>query len=68
MSLFSTNIGPTERIVRALLGIGILSLAVLGPRTPWAYLGVIPLLTAIMGWCPLYRMLGISTLRKKEAT
>lgn len=68
MSLFSTNIGPTERIVRALLGIGILSLAFVGPRTPWAYLGVIPLLTAITGWCALYRMLGISTLRKKEAT
>ena len=67
MSLFTTNIGPTERIVRALLGIGILSLAFLGPRTPWAYLGVIPLMTAIIGWCPLYRMLGISTLRK-EAT
>ena len=67
MSLFSTNIGPTERIVRALLGIGILSLAFVGPGTPWAYLGLLPLLTAITGWCPLYRMLGISTLRKKEA-
>lgn len=67
MSFFTTNIGPTERIVRALLGVGILSLAFLGPRTPWAYLGFIPLLTAVLGWCPLYRVLGMSTVRK-EAT
>lgn len=65
MSLFTTNIGPTERVVRALLGVGILSLAFLGPRTPWAYFGVIPLMTAVTGWCPLYRMLGFSTLRKE---
>jgi len=67
MSLFTTNIGPIERVVRALLGIGILSLAVIGPKTPWAYLGVIPLLTALLGWCPLYRLMGISTLRRKTA-
>lgn len=64
MSVFSTNIGGTERFVRALLGIGILSMAFLGPRTPWAYLGVLPLLTAFTGWCPLYSALGISTRRK----
>ena len=67
MSLFSTNIGNTERAFRALLGVGILSLTVIGPRTPWGYLGVLPLLTALLGWCPLYRVLGISTVRK-EAT
>ena len=67
MSLFATNIGNTERAFRALLGVGILSLAVIGPRTPWGYLGILPLLTALLGWCPLYRVLGISTVRK-EAT
>lgn len=65
MSIFTTNIGPIERVVRALLGVGIISLAVVGPRTPWGYLGFIPLLTALLGWCALYRILGISTLRGK---
>ena len=65
MSLFTTNIGPRERVARALLGIGILALAVVGPKTPWAYLGVIPLLTALLGWCPLYQLMGISTLHRK---
>lgn len=67
MSLFSTNIGSAERVFRAILGVAILSLSVVGPRTPWAYLGLLPLLTALLGWCPLYRVFGISTLRK-EAT
>lgn len=66
MSFFSTNIGNTERVFRALLGVGVLSLTVVGPRTPWGYLGIIPLLTALLGWCPLYRIVGFST-RRKEA-
>ena len=65
MSLFPTNIGKVERIVRALLGVGILSLTVVGPRSPWAYLGLLPLLTALLGWCPLYSLLGLSPARKK---
>lgn len=63
MTIVSRNIGSVERGVRALLGIGILSLAFMGPQTPWAYLGLIPLFTAATGWCPLYSVLGISTCR-----
>jgi hypothetical protein len=55
------NIGKTERIIRILVGIGILSLAFVGPQSPWAYLGVVPLLTGLVGWCPPYALLGIGT-------
>jgi len=44
-----------------LVGIGILSLAFVGPQSPWAYLGVVPLLTGLVGWCPPYALLGIGT-------
>jgi hypothetical protein len=57
------NIGMTERIVRIFVGIGVLSLAFLGPRTPWAYLGLLPVITGLLGWCPPYALLGISTVR-----
>jgi hypothetical protein len=67
MAFFKTNIGTPERLFRALLGIAILSLAVVGPRSPWGYVGIVPLLTALLGWCPLYRILGISTVRKEAA-
>jgi len=57
------NIGKIERIVRVVLGIGVLSLAFVGPRTSWAYLGLLPLLSGLIGWCPPYAVLGISTVR-----
>ncbi len=55
------NEGAVDRILRVLVGIAILSLAFVGPRTPWAYLGIVPLLTGIVGFCPLYAILGINT-------
>ncbi len=58
------NIGTPERIIRAFAGIAILSLAFIGPKSAWAYLGIIPLLTAASGFCPPYALLGISTCKK----
>ncbi len=58
------NIGGIERVIRVIAGLGIISLAVIGPKTPWAYLGIVPLLTGLTGWCPPYAMLGISTCKK----
>jgi hypothetical protein len=55
------NIGTPERVIRAIVGIGILCLAFIGPKTPWTYLGVIPFLTGMVGFCPPYALLGIKT-------
>jgi len=57
------NVGVTERMIRIIAGVGILSLAFAGPASPWAFLGVIPLLTGIFGFCPPYALLGISTCK-----
>lgn len=57
------NVGMTERALRIIAGLGILSLAFVGPASPWAFLGVIPLLTGVFGFCPPYALLGISTCR-----
>lgn len=57
------NIGNVERIVRVIGGAAIMSLAFVGPQTPWAFLGIIPLLTGLIGWCPPYALLGISTCK-----
>ena len=48
------NIGSTERIIRIIVGVVLLSLAFIGPQTAWGYLGIIPLVTALVGYCPLY--------------
>lgn len=65
-TLLPTNEHTLERILRVLLGAGLLSLAFVGPKSPWAYLGILPILTGLIGSCPLYTLLGISTcsLRK----
>jgi hypothetical protein len=62
------NIGNIERVVRIGIGLIILSLAFVGPQSPWAFLGVVPLLTGVIGWCPPYALLGISTCRKDGCT
>jgi len=57
------NIGKAERIVRIVVGMAVLSLAFVGPRAQWAYLGIFPILSGLIGWCPPYALLGISTVR-----
>ena len=61
------NEGTVDRILRVAVGIAILSLAFVGPQTPWAYLGVVPLLTGIIGFCPLYAILGVNTCGAPKA-
>lgn len=57
------NVGNVERVVRIIVGVAVLSLAFVGPRSPWAYLGIIPLATGLFGWCPPYALFGISTCK-----
>ncbi len=60
------NIGRIERVLRAVVGLGILSLVFVGPQTPWGWFGLVPLATAVLGWCPPYALLGISTCGTKD--
>ena len=57
------NVGTIDRILRAGLGVLLIALVFLGPQTPWGWIGVIPLATAGLRFCPLYRLLGIRTCR-----
>lgn len=59
------NEGTIDRVLRVVVGLGILSLAFVGPQTPWGYVGLVPLATGLIGFCPLYAMLGISTCSVK---
>lgn len=64
--IFPTNEGALDRVVRGLLGLGLLSLAFVGPKTPWGFVGILPLVTAAIGSCPLYTVLGIRTCAPKS--
>jgi hypothetical protein len=58
------NVGSLDKAVRIVAGLVLLSLVFVGPRTPWGWLGVVPLLTGFVGVCPLYGPLHIDTRRK----
>lgn len=63
------NIHPNERAARIAIGVGLIAFAIMKPGNPWFYLGVIPLATGLIGWCPPYALLGIDTCKlgkKKE--
>ena len=61
----SQNEGSVDRIVRVLVGSVLLSLFFFGPHTWLGLLGIVPLLTGIVGFCPLYRVFGVSTRTAK---
>lgn len=63
--MFKVNIHPVERVVRGIFGLAVLSLVVWGPKSYWGLLGLLPLVTAVIGWCPPYHLLGIDTSAKK---
>lgn len=60
------NEGGLDRALRAAAGVGLIGATLAGLIGPWGWIGVVPLATAAMGWCPLYSLLGINTcgLRK----
>ena len=62
------NEHTVERAVRVVVGIGLLAIAFVGPKTPWGYLGIIPLLTGLLGSCPLYTLCGFSTCPMKKGS
>ncbi len=64
--LLPRNEHNIERALRVVLGIVLLSLVFVGPKTLWGLIGVVPLTTGLAGTCPLYTLLGISTCPVKS--
>ncbi len=59
------NEGTFDRAARIILGIVLIVMALRGMYTPWTWIGVVPLLTGLVGMCPLYSILGINTCKVK---
>lgn len=57
----SRNEGSIDRALRIILGLILLSLVFVGPATPWGLIGLVPLATGLIGYCPLYAVLGFRT-------
>ncbi|NGP53883.1 DUF2892 domain-containing protein [Thioalkalivibrio sp. XN8] len=55
------NEGTIDRALRIIAGLGILSLVFVGPQTAWGWIGLVPLVTGLVGVCPVYSIFGIRT-------
>ncbi len=59
------NVGSADKIVRLVVGIALIAFALFGPADigwKWVgWIGVVPIVTALMGWCPLYSIVGMKT-------
>lgn len=55
------NVGTLDRIIRIIIGIVLIALAFSGTIGLWGYIGIIPLATGLLKWCPLYALLGLQT-------
>lgn len=61
------NVGGIDRLLRTVIGLTLIALAATGTVGWWGWLGVVPLITAAVGWCPPYSLLGWNTCRVKSA-
>ncbi len=62
----SRNVNLTDRIFRALLGAGLVSLVFFGPQTAWGYIGLIAIISALSGFCPIYRVFEATGLKANK--
>lgn len=58
------NVNTVDQVVRIVAGLALISLVFIGPKTPWGWVGLILIATGFMNFCPVYRLLGISTIKK----
>jgi hypothetical protein len=61
-----SNVGGIDRILRIVLGLVLIGLTVTGNIGAWGWLGVVPLATGALGWCPPYAILGFNTCSTKK--
>lgn len=62
------NVGSIDRTLRILVGLALVSLVFIGPQTLWGLVGLVPLMTGLVGTCPAYSLLGIDTCPRTEQT
>jgi hypothetical protein len=60
-----SNVGGIDRILRITVGLVLIGLAATGTVGWWGWLGVVPLATGLVGWCPPYALLGFNTCKTK---
>ncbi len=63
--MFKTNVGSADRLFRIVLGLILIAMVFVGPKTPWGWIGIIPLVTGFLRTCPLYSLIGVNTCKAR---
>lgn len=58
------NVGNTDRVLRIVVGLILIGLVFIGPKTVWGWIGLVPLLTGLARRCPVYKLAGLNTCKK----
>lgn len=61
------NEGKFDRALRIIVGLALIALTFVGPKSAWGWIGLVPLLTGAFGFCPVYALLGINTCKRMDA-
>ena len=62
----ASNVGGIDKIVRIIAGVGLVGATAAGLLPVWGYIGIVPLATGLMGWCPAYTLFGMNTCPMKK--
>lgn len=62
-----TNVAAIDRLMRFGFGLVLVGLAYTDTVGPWGYVGLVGVVTSVLGWCPLYALLGMNTARAKDS-
>lgn len=60
------NVGGIDKVLRIVAGVVLIGLGIAGIGAPWTFIGIVPLLTGLFNFCPLYPLLGINSCKKAE--
>jgi len=64
-NIMRQNEGSLDRTLRVIVGIALIAMVFVGPKAAWGWIGIVPLLTGLVGVCPLYRLIGMSTCPRR---
>lgn len=64
--MFKRNVGGVDRALRIIVGLILIALVFVGPKTAWGWIGLVPLGTGLLRTCPLYSLIGLSTCPLKK--
>lgn len=63
--MFRSNVGGIDRTMRIVVGLVLIALVFVGPKTPWGWIGLVPLLTGLLRTCPLYSLIGLNSCPRR---